>query len=184
MHRRRKCLIRALVLVALLFPVAPLHAQQRTTPKESPTTTAAKKRAGMPARFVSSGWQVRCATVGKQGKVACVLNQAVVEVRSRRSLVALSIPGNRKAMTLRLPHGLDLRVPVALFVDDRELGKATYVTSRPNGVYASFALGKKVLDRLRKGRMLGIRMQILNGRPMDVRMELRGFGNALKKLAQ
>lgn len=169
-------------VMALSF-TAPAHAQQRTTPKEAPGAHSRDKAGtGVPAHFASSGWQVRCSTVGK--KVACLLTQAIVEMRTRRSLVVLTIPGNRKAMTLRLPHGLDLRVPAIVTVDGRELGKATFVTSRPNGAYATFPLGKSVLGKLREGKMLGIRMKVLNANNMDVRMDLRGFTAALKKLGQ
>jgi len=171
----------SLVIALAVSVMLPAHAQQRTTPKEAPSPRA-KGGGGVPARFVSSGWQVRCATAGK--KVSCLLTQAIVEMRTRRSLVALTIPGNRKAMTLRLPHGLDLRVPVVIGVDGKELGKATYITSRPNGAYATFPLSKSVLTRLRKGKMLGVRMKVLNANTMDVRMELSGFAAALKKLGQ
>lgn len=185
MNGRRFIATCSLFAVTIFLVATPVQAQQRSTPKEAPP--APKVTKGSPkivARFASTGWQVRCTTVGKKGKVACVLNQAIVEMRSRRTLVMLTIPGNRKAMTLRLPHGLDLRVPVVLGVDKQKLGKAVFVTSRPNGVYASFALGRDVLGKMQKGKTLHVRMQILRGRAMNVRLDLQGFGNALKKLAQ
>ena len=174
-------------LVLLLFLALPavVQAQQRATPKEAPAgKMATRPQKGVASGFLPTGWQVRCRTGDKDGKVFCVLDQAIIERRSRRVLLRISIPGDRRSMTLQLPHGLDLRQPVVLQVDKATLGKAPFVTSRRNGAYARLPLDAKRLEALRRGKTLAVHMKIFNGREFIVQMNLRGFAAALKKLAQ
>lgn len=175
----------ALLLTSLLaagMHAAVAQAQQRTTAKEPPAA-AARAPARATARFVPTAWQVRCVAAGeKKGAVTCVLGRAIVEARTRQILVRVEIPDHRKFMALQLPHGLDLRQPAQVLVNDKPLGKAVFITSRPTGAFARLPLTAKALNAMRKGKSLSVKMKIFNGRDMAVRMDLKGFAAALKKL--
>jgi len=182
-HRMSLLLSLALSAMMAMSAGASSHAQQRTTAKEPPATGKARPAARASARFVPTAWQVKCiATGGKNNTASCILSGAVVEARTRRILVKLEIPDHRKFLTLQLPHGLDLRKPVELRVGGKQLGKASFVTSRPAGSFARMKLDKKTLAAIGKGKDISIGMKIFNGSDMSVRMSLKGFSAALRKL--
>ncbi len=155
--------------------------QSHTTAKEPSLMAQRDAPRRVVARFVPTAWQVRCVTREKGG-VACVLSRAVIEARTRQILVRVEIPDHRRFVTLQLPHGLDLRKSVQLLVDGKPLGKAPYFTSRRSGAFARMDLKGRILDTLRRGKSLTVKMAVFNGRDMTVRMDLKGFADALKKL--
>lgn len=183
MHETGIAKVGVLGMAALmvLTLTAPAIAQQ-SAGKENPRATAAAsgKKA---ARFAPTPWQVRCvATGGKGGGTRCVLGRSIVELRSKQTLLAINISNDRKQMTLMMPHGVDLRKPAQLLVDGRSVGKIAFITSRPQGLIAQLALTPAMLEAMRKGKALAVRMLLPSGKPLRISTDLNGFAAALKKL--
>jgi len=134
------------------------------------------------ARFAPTAWEVRCLAVQAGKQAQCTLRRAIVELRTRQTLLGISLSGDRKRLELLLPHGLDLRQPTEVLVDGKVLGKASYITSRSHGLFARMPVQSAHLKRMAAGKQLAVRARVLNGKPLVIRTRLEGFASALAKL--
>lgn len=138
------------------------------------------KRAAKTPRFISSPWESRCVSTAKG--LSCFLMRRIVLAGTNRNLLQLRMTGKGQAMTLHLPHGLDLRRSLEVQVDGRKLGTAQYVTSLRDGLIATLKLNKSALASMGKGKMLNIRLPVRGGSQLNVRMDLKGFREAFDKV--
>ena len=132
----------------------------------------------------SAGWTVLC-DKAEQG-LSC---KAVEEIRVKKThqllvsiTVSMASDGRQPTMLIRLPHGVFLPAGTNLQIGKRPPHKLKIQTCDAAGCYAALPLSKDVLVTLRSEREMSVIFQDLRRHPITVRMSLRGFDVAYKKI--
>ncbi|HWA42608.1 MAG TPA: invasion associated locus B family protein [Hypericibacter adhaerens] len=135
-------------------------------------------------------WVVACAQ--PQGIKRCTLSQQQTDKASKQRLLAvelMAMAGDKAEGMLILPFGLLLDPGIALQIDEAAPGPARHFrTCLPAGCFVPLALDAKMIDALRKGKLLKVNATAAaDGKPIAFGISLAGFGGAFArtvKLAQ
>ncbi len=132
----------------------------------------------------SSAWAVTCTDRG--GSFVCEMTQSVIEQKSRRQLLLMSVKHSKdskgSAMLFRLPHGIYIPAGVTVKIDGGKASKLEFQKSDQYGIYAALPLSADLLGAMKKGKELDIDVEINKGQPFQLKGQLTGFGPAYDKI--
>lgn len=129
-------------------------------------------------------WQVSC--VQQAAGKRCAMSQQQMDQKSRQRVLAmeLSVAGDKVEGVLVLPFGLALEKGAALQVDDGETGAAIpFRTCLPAGCIVPVSFDAAVLDALRKGTAVKVKVTADGGAETAFSISLKGFTGALDRTA-
>lgn len=132
----------------------------------------------------SSGWTVYCDKAA-QG-LSCKAMEEIRLKKTHQLLVSTTVnmasDGKGPVMLVRLPHGVYLPAGANLQVGKRPPHKLNIQTCDAAGCYAALPLSKDVLATLQSEAEMSVIFQDLQRHRVTVRMSLRGFDAAYKKI--
>lgn len=130
-------------------------------------------------------WIVECSNRTTGDALVCQMSQTLVAKNSGQrvlSAVIVKKAGGAYAMTLGLPHGLNLPAGVQLSIDDGEKLPVQIGTADQSGSYATLDISAKLLASLKKGAILNVTVKANAGGDLVLQLSLTGFGAALEKV--
>jgi invasion protein IalB len=166
---------------------APLRLAQ----KDDAKAPAAKKDAqpaaapNQPAPNQPAPWAVTCSDRAG-GKLICEMSQNVIEDKTRRQLLFLSIRNASDdaspVLLIRAFHGLYLPAGLNLGIDQGKPTPVPFQKSDQAGIYAALPLSEALVGELKKGKELRIAMQLQKEQPLEIKVPLTGFPAAFDKV--
>ena len=155
--------------------------KKRLVKNDKRLVQAKKPAAGKPV----SAWAVSCSD-RVQGKFTCTMTQNIVDQKTRRLLVRISVQGagegKSNAMLFRLFHGVYLPAGLKVAIDKGRGIPVEFQKSDRSGVYAALPLKERVVARMKRGTTLGLNFQINKGKALDIAASLKGFSQALDRI--
>ena len=147
------------------------------------TAASAQTAPTQPPDAPPAAWRVECSGDGKT--LECRAVQQVYHRESRQLLVSLAVKpaadGKTGAMIVQLPLGLNLTEPIMLKVDNGAPEKQAIQTCTNVGCFIAMTINDKLLAAMRTGSELKVTMQDANKKPVDIGLQLLGFGLAFDK---
>ncbi|MBN9146786.1 MULTISPECIES: invasion associated locus B family protein [unclassified Nitrobacter] len=147
------------------------------------TLNDAKAQNTKPAS-VSNGWRVECTSDSKV--LDCRAFQQVLQRDNNQIVTGITVrvPAETKkpVMMMQLPLGILVVEPMAIRVDEGTAENLAIQTCTPSGCYAGAQISDKLLDAMRKGKVLKVAFQNANKQAVLVEMPLTGFVPAYDKI--
>jgi invasion protein IalB len=162
-----------LILVALVLLVAGGVILWTMGGRETPAATA--------SRF--DDWLVRC-QAAKQGELACALSQHVLDRRTGRSLVQLTVsaaPGGENLLGIVVPLGVSVPDGVTLQTGDATR-RLAYTQCLPGGCIATLKLDATVIEKMKSTPEARLAVIDRRGQPVVMPVSLKGFAPAFAAL--
>ena len=147
------------------------------------------QNAKTPAKAASpaSAWAVTCSDRFRQ-KFQCEMTQNLINGKTRRSIVFISIKGTREgdgqAMLFRLFHGVYIPSGLWLSIDGKGGKLLPFQRTDAAGVYAARPLDKAFVNSLRRGRAINLKIEVEKGKPLELNAALRGFSQAFDRISK
>jgi invasion protein IalB len=133
---------------------------------------------------VSNGWRVECTSDSKV--LDCRAFQQVLQRDNNQIVTSITVrvPAETKkpVMMVQLPLGILVVEPMAIRVDEGAAENLAIQTCAPSGCYAGAQISDKLLDAMRKGKILKVAFQNANKQAVLVEMPLAGFVPAYDKI--
>lgn len=158
---------------------------------DSKAPPAAKKDAApaaapnQPAPNQPAPWAVTCSDRAG-GKLICEMTQNVIEDKTRRQLLLLSIRNASDdaspVLVIRAFHGLYLPAGLNLGIDQGKPTPVPFQKSDQAGIYAALPLSEALVGELKKGKELRVAMQLQKDQPLEIKVPLTGFPAAFDKV--
>lgn len=167
-------------------PAERTAAPLRLAQKDDAKAPAAKKDAA-PAAAPNqpAPWAVTCSDRAG-GKLICEMSQNVIEDKTRRPLLFLSIRNASDdaspVLLIRAFHGLYLPAGLNLGIDQGKPTPVAFQKSDQAGIYAALPLSEAFVGELKKGKELRIAMQLQKEQPLEIKVPLAGFPAAFDKV--
>jgi len=92
--------------------------------------------------------------------------------------VLIEADGQTKKLRITIPLGMALQPGTRVIVDDGQPLTAPYVACVPNGCTADYEATQEFIDRLKKGKGVGLQGMRGNGQPFGVILPLADFAKA------
>ena len=92
--------------------------------------------------------------------------------------VLIEADGQPKKLRITIPLGMALQPGTRVIVDDGQPLTAPYVACVPNGCTADYEATQEFIDRLKKGKGVGLQGIRGNGQPFGVILPLADFAKA------
>jgi invasion protein IalB len=130
-------------------------------------------------------WVVECNNRATGDVLVCQMSQTLIAQDSGQRILAAVITrkdAKTLAMTLALPHGLNLPNGIDFWVDEGARTKFPIETADQNGSYATIELGAAQLGALRKGTLANVAVKATGGDELILQLSLVGFSSAVDKL--
>lgn len=147
------------------------------------TLNNAKAQNANPAA-AANGWRVECTSDSKV--LDCRAFQQVLQRDNNQVVTGITVrvPAETKkpVMMVQLPLGILVVEPMAIRVDEGAAENLAIQTCAPSGCYAGAQISEKLLDAMRKGKMLKVAFQNANKQAVLVEMPLTGFVPAYDKI--
>lgn len=140
---------------------------------ESPAATS--------ARF--QDWLVRCNDA--KGELVCSLSQQVVDQRSGRSVLQLSLgaaPNGKHLLGAVVPLGVSVPDGVTLQVGDATR-RFAYSQCLPGGCIASLTMDDALIEKMKSVPEARLAVIDRTGKPVVMPVSLKGFGPAFDELS-
>jgi invasion protein IalB len=163
----------------------------RLAQKDDSKAPAAKKDAApaatpnQPAPNQPAPWAVTCSDRAG-GKLICEMTQNVIEDKTRRQLLLLSIRNASDdaspVLVIRAFHGLYLPAGLNLGIDQGKPTPVPFQKSDQAGIYAALPLSEALVGELKKGKELRVAMQLQKDQPLEIKVPLTGFPAAFDKV--
>lgn len=159
----------------------PRHA----TPPPKKTATSGEKKPADKKAASKTAWAVTCSDQ-PAGQFVCQMTQTVLDQKSRRQLLLLSIkkakdiPAN--VMLFRLPHGIYLPTGLTVRIDNGNTSKLPFQKSDRTGVYAALPLTDKLINDMKRGRKIIIGAALNKGQHFKLSGALTGFTKAYDRI--
>ena len=132
----------------------------------------------------ANGWRVECTSDSKV--LDCRAFQQVLQRDNNQVVTGITVrvPAETKkpVMMVQLPLGILVVEPMAIRVDEGASENLSIQTCAPSGCYAGAQISEKLLDAMRKGKMLKVAFQNANKQAVLVEMPLTGFVPAYDKI--
>jgi invasion protein IalB len=121
-------------------------------------------------------------------KLNCSLSQRLSATDAREVVFAVSVlPAAKKgqyAAILSAPLGGYLAPGMELKIDRGKPFKVLFETCNAGGCHGGFELGGRILKEMQSGKDLTIRLWTSKDKPVDVRIDLDGFGSGFASLKE
>lgn len=150
--------------------------------------------AGISAQPMQAGaqsgpaWAHKCEQAKNTGQQLCRISQNLVinkDGKQQRLLtVAIRPKANNSgyAMLFALPHGLHLPSGVEIAIDKNKPKKLVIQTSDARGAYTGTNLDAQLLNGMKKGNKLSIKLVTNARKKIGLAIDLKGFSAAYTKL--
>jgi invasion protein IalB len=132
-------------------------------------------------------WVVACGL--PSGTVACTLSQQQTDNRSNQRVLAVELSGRDGGATavgtIVMPFGLALDQGLTLQIDEGQPTTVSFGTCVPAGCLAPVTFQTELLDALRRGTTLKLRVIAYDtGNPVDFTVSLKGFSESLNRTVE
>lgn len=132
-------------------------------------------------------WELLCAP-GSSPSPACRLTQKLVAADKGEPVFLTTIlPASKKGShvgILSAPSGGYLPPGMELRIDGGKPFKVLFETCNAMGCHGGFELGGRVLKELSGGKLLSVRLWTSKSSPVDVKINLEGFGKGFAALKE
>lgn len=184
MFARYKYRILSLFAVLALAAAGGLLLNQKAVGGDKPPVPAA---AASTEKGTGSPWAIRCAKDEKTGKSGkCEIFQRLVVKETGKRVVEFAVGFPESTDSARgvvvLPLGMLLTEDVSMQVDKEKSFSFKPRYCVPEGCYAFVNLNRKLLDIMRAGKEVQISFRALDGKPVNIKLQLEGFGKGLKEI--
>jgi invasion protein IalB len=133
-------------------------------------------------------WAHKCEQAKESGKQLCRISQNLVIKKDGKQQRLLTIAIRPKAdssgyaMLFALPHGLHLPSGVEFAVDENKPKKLVIQTSDARGAYTGTNLDAKLLNSMKRGNKLTVKLVTNARKKIGLAVDLTGFSAAYTKL--
>ena len=131
-----------------------------------------------------TGWQVVCRAANQERtKFGCSIIHETYSAQDRVRLTSVEIVKAEKNRTLivSVPQGVSLKDGIELGIDGVKQSILTYSHCANNSCFATFDLADSGVTNLKKGKILELTFQDLQGSKIKTDIPLVGFAQALVK---
>lgn len=159
-----------------------LVAQEQPAPQPaapSTTTTTTTSQHG--------GWTVTCTVAGEPAQKTCSAQFRVVSKENNNALVLVWLLGRNAEGKLlaefATPSDIQIKPGVAVSLDDTNIGAAEFVSCTSNqGCRAALELTPKLARDLKQAKKANVAITLLNGKLLQIGVEINGIEQALAEL--
>jgi invasion protein IalB len=170
------------VAVAAGFQISSAQAQAPAAPPPAASATLPGGATSLQETF--GDWRVACVVEGAAKR--CSLTQEQVNQQSRQRVLAIEVSsaGDKLDGVLLMPFGLALDRGVSLQINDQP-GQTSlkFRTCLPGGCLVPLSFDGKIVAALRAGTTLKAKAIADGGQDQPFTISLKGFGQALDRVA-
>lgn len=168
-------LLSALTALFFVFSAAPASAQQAAPEVASKTQNI---------QTAETGWQVVCRAVSQdRTKLGCSLIHETYSAQDRMRLTSVEIVKAEKnrTMVVSVPQGVSLKEGIEFGIDGAKQSGLVYSHCMNNSCFATTELADAAVNALKKGKMMELSFQDLQGSKIKTEVPLIGFAQSLAK---
>jgi invasion protein IalB len=158
-----------------------LIAQEQTAPQPAaPTTTTT-------TTSQHGGWTVTCTAAGEPAQKTCSAQFRVVSKENNNALVLVWLLGRNAEGKLlaefATPSDVQIKPGVGVSLDDASIGPAEFISCTSNqGCRAALELTPKLARDLKQAKKANVAITLLNGKLLQIGVDINGIEQALTEL--
>lgn len=140
-----------------------------------------------PASTPIASWVVTYDNRANAKKLACVMTQSIVQTESQQRIISARIRSDNDdniIMLLSLPHGLHLPSGVVVSVDEGDESEHPIHSADTNGAYSSVALSPEIIEDMKVGNTLSVKITGVGGNEIIIGLSLIGFFDAFALISK
>ena len=162
-------------------PAAPPKAPPNSQRKDAPAAAGQQQPAEGQPQITFSPWTKVCQKSPEPNSQKVCFTGKDGRIGSGTPIVAavlIEADGQPKKLRITIPLGMALQPGTRVIVDDGQPLTAPYVACVPNGCTADYEATQEFIDRLKKGKGVGLQGIRGNGQPFGVILPLADFAKA------
>jgi invasion protein IalB len=135
-------------------------------------------------QMTETGWQVICRSLGQdRTKLGCSLLHESYSQQDRTRMMAVEIVKGDKnrSMIVTVPQGVSLKDGIEFGIDAAKQAQLPYTHCANNSCFAVLEMSEAVVNTLKKGKLLELSFQDLQGSKLKTDIPLSGFTQAQAK---
>jgi invasion protein IalB len=133
-------------------------------------------------QMTETGWQVVCRASGQdRTKLGCSLIHETFSQQDRVRIMAVEIAKGEKgrSVIVTVPQGVSLKDGIEFGIDGAKQSQLSYTHCANNSCFAVLDLTEAMVNTLKKGKLLEMSFQDLQGSKLKTDIPLAGFTQAL-----
>ena len=135
-------------------------------------------------QMTETGWQVICRASGQdRSKLGCSLLHETYSQQDRVRVMAVELVKGEKgrSVIVTVPQGVSLKEGIEFGIDGAKQAQLAYSHCANNSCFALLDLTEAMVNTLKKGKLLEMSFQDLQGSKLKTDIPLTGFTVALTK---
>lgn len=124
-------------------------------------------------------WTLTCSTASS--KTRCLVQQKLASKKNNQVVASARVQIGKDGsaeLVFDAPTGVLIAPGVALKVDDKDAGVASFRACGPRGCEASAVIDQNLINTLASGKVLAITVQSVRGKGLTMQFQLDGFTKA------
>ena len=129
-------------------------------------------------------WQFTC--VEEQSQKLCDLRELVIDPNTKEVVSYLSVSINPDALTqmqIALPHAVNLKTPVQLQIDNKDLLELGYAYCNQSACFVAEIIAENFVNMLKAGNQIILKVLLLDNREATITYSLVGFTAGYNRLS-